>query len=184
MGGRDVSEKNRWAGFFVIFLIVVSLPLGAVEPEGFFRLRTTWIEAGVPVAYQPGTAERSTRLEIAPVTGVDSSRITILVPEVVALRFEPSWAEVVEEMPPQDGRRSYRLVLGTLPAGAPVRIDLEFRPPADGGGIVSFLVEGTTVDGRPVRDAAGWSVGHPGPRPVLRHGAVEYPLVPAPETPR
>ena len=177
-------EKNQWAGFFVTILIVASLPLGAIEPEGFFRLHTTWIEAGVPVAYQPDTDRRSTRLEIAPVTGVDSSRITILVPEVVTVQFEPSWAEAVEELPPQDGRRSYRLELGALTAGAPVRIGLEFRPPTEGGGIVSFLVEGTTVDGRPVRDAAGWSVGHPGPRPVLRHGAAEYPLVSAPEAPR
>lgn len=175
--------KSQWAGFSVFVLIAALVPIGATEPEGFFRLRTTWIEGGEPVSHQPRTTERTARFQLAPVGDVTSARVTVLVPSEIQARFRGPWEEAVRELPPVDGRRAFRLDLGALGSGEAIRIGIGFSPPGDGGGIVSFVVDGTTPQGRPVREAVGWSVGHPGPQPLRRHGAVEFPIVPVPETP-
>jgi len=179
-----VREKYQWAGLFVAILIASHLPSAATEPEGFFRLRPSWTVDGAVVSRQPETAERTTWVDLAPVGDVESARLTILVPVDVSVRFAVSWIESVQELPAVEGRRAFVLDLGRIPARSGRRIPLDFTPPPGGGGIVSFIAEGVAGEERAVREAAGWTVGHPGTAPVSRHGAAEFRAVPVPENSR
>ncbi len=142
--------------------------LAATEPYVMARILPEWDETG-----------ETLRLSIIPDQALVNATLRLEIPGSLALEpgagpFQDRFVERVA----QEGHRALEAGLGELTARSILR--LSFRPSAHRlrGGVVAFILEGETVQGKQVREAIGVAVGHPGERPVRRHGALEFPAVP------
>ena len=144
--------------------------LQATEPFIFARILTEWDETG-----------ETLNLTILPDRSLVNATLRLEIPETLVL--EPAvgpFRDRFHERADREGFRILEAVLGDLPARS--ALSLSFRPSGHHarGGVVSFILEGETEQGDPVREAIGVVVGHPGVRPDRRHGALEYPAVSLP----
>lgn len=132
--------------------------------------------------------------EVAPVEAVTAGtlpRLSLSLRAVtslsgVELRVEAPPGVSIAAVPDATGGRSHSseetaLLLGDLAPGQPVLLHFEVSLPPGTGGIAAFVLTGTRPDGRPVREAVGWTLAAPRGRPTFRSGAAEYPAIVSPE---
>lgn len=160
--------------FFVLVGLLLCSGLLATEPHVAAVLVTEWDETG-----------ETLRLSIIPDRLMTEVTLRLEIPEMLALTpgagpFQDRFRERVA----REGFRTLEAGLGAIPARS--ILQLSFRPSGHEtrGGVVAFIVEGQTAGGIQVRDAIGVAVGHPGERPIRRHGALEFPAVPLPGEPQ
>lgn len=172
----SVSQKSMWAVFLVALMALVGGTSTGGEPDGYLSFRYERVESEEETG---AGGPEVVHLDVRSRVDLTDGRLTLAIPDGIGLRIlNPSWQEKLRETVADDGSRRLEADLEGFGPSAPIRLHLEFRPPSDGGGIVSFTVGGVTPDGRTIREATGMSVGHPGSRGTRRHGAVEYPAVP------
>jgi hypothetical protein len=129
---------------------------GANEPDGRTILRYAW--AGAPGAHG-GT--RVLRLSITAATSLRDLRIKL--EGLQAFRLKPRTFSGSEK------------ALGDLEKGESASLEFDVLVPAAGGGIASFVIEGTAGNDRPFKEGIGVPIGTPGAVPALRAGAAEFP---------
>jgi hypothetical protein len=172
----------RRIAFLAAFIWFSLLPgiqtASAREPEGHLSFDFFWRDNDSTDEPRTAGPAGQLRIGIRPVVGLTGASLTVSAPRGISITpLIPSNA-VFEILPPERETDSMRTTLGTLESGALLVLEFEIEPPAGGGGIASFLVEGTTTGGRPVREAVGVAVGRPGSRAIPRHGAMEFPAAP------
>ena len=153
---------------FLVFALMLSTGIQASEPYTFARIEPEWDEAGEVLS-----------LSIIPDLTLANAVFRLESPETIVL--EPTagpFQDRFRERPANGEIRILESGLGEIPERLVLR--LSFRPSGHQvqGGVVSFILEGETASGDPVREAIGVAVGHPGERAVRRHGALEFPAVP------
>jgi hypothetical protein len=162
----------------IVFALLVGLffcsGLQATEPHVAAVLVTEWDETGETLS-----------LSVIPDRLMTDVTLRLEIPEILAMNpgagpFQDRFQERVA----REGFRTLEAGLGAIPARSVLQFS--FRPSGHQarGGVVSFILEGKTADGVPVRDAISVAVGHPGERPVRRHGALEFPAVALPGEPQ
>lgn len=153
----------------------------AVEPDGFLRIRPGWLQD--PAADPPSNG-KILRLNLESLAAVENADLVVTLPREIGIAvLTPAWSDRFRFVEAPEGKQALRASLGDLPRSANLLIEFEFFRSEDEAGIVSFRVEGSLEGGRPISEAAGATLGHPGTRPVLRHGAMEFPAVVYPEDP-
>jgi hypothetical protein len=175
---RSVS----WAALcaFCVLSAVTFLP--AVEPDGYLRIRPGWLQdpgGGDEGSLQDG---KILRLSLESITPLSGAVLTVTLPETI--RIEPlteRWRGTFLHVDAGEGRQAIQVSLEQLRPGAVLLLDFELSAAADESGIASFRIEAVSASGRTVNEAAGITLGHPGVRPVRRHGAMEFPAVIIPE---
>jgi hypothetical protein len=169
----SVSGQARIVALLMVSLFLCS-GLQATEPHVAAVLVTEWDETGEIL-----------RLSVIPDRLMTDVTLRLEIPEMLAM--EPGagpFQDRFQERVARDGFRTLEAGLGAIPGRSVLQFS--FRPSGHQahGGVVAFILEGTTADGIPVRDAISIAVGHPGERPVRRHGAVEFPAVSLPGEPQ
>lgn len=147
-----------------VWLLGVGVPVAlGVEPSGHIVWEVEPAASGTPPRI---------RLSLQAVTSLSDVELRVEAPPGVsfALRSEPP--------PAPDGEA---FLLGDLASGRPVFLDFDVTLPPGTGGIAGFVLTGTLPDGRPLREAVGWTLAAPRGRPTPRFGAAEYPAVVLPE---
>jgi hypothetical protein len=162
--------KASLRGLAILAATIFASTALATEPDGRVAFRYEWIA-------KPDDAGAKPVLRLSLTTFVDLSeaQLRASLPAGFGLtvhsggRAPSPWRE--------EG-----LELGVVPAGRTIVIDLDVAKPAEGGGIVGFVLQ-ATAEGRDVREGVGVTVGQPGTAPTLRNGALEFPAAEAVPTP-
>jgi len=164
--------RTRSTAAFVCLCLLGISALQASDPQGHLVLSVAPVASGVE-----GLPARL-RLTIEPVSTLSGAELRIREPEGSAIVPVPPPGGDGADMPERDGDA---VVLGDLVPGRVVVLDFEVSLARGSGGIAGFTITGTLPSGRTVHEAIGWTLGHPGPRPVRRFGATEYSAVGVPE---
>lgn len=150
-----------------VWLLGIGVPVAlGVEPSGHI----VWEVAPV----EPATSGTPPRIRLSFKAGTSLSGVELRVEAPPGVSF----ALRSERPPAPDGEA---FVLGDLASGRPVFLDFDVTLPPGTGGIAGFVLTGTLPDGRPLREAVGWTLAAPRGRPTPRFGAAEYPAVVLPE---
>ncbi len=151
--------RRVFPGLMILAALVLTSSALAIEPDGRVAFRFSWPDGW------DGDAPRL-RLSLTAVTQLSDAHLVAKIPPGIGLSVRNgagggAW--------PDEG-----LALGSLAAGRSIVVEFDVQKPVRGGGIVSFVLEGT-AEGRAVSEGVGVSVGVPGTEPTLRNGAVEFP---------
>lgn len=154
-----------------ISLLGIGVPIAeGTEPSG----HVVWNVA--PVEAATSGAPPRIQLILQAVTSLSGVELRVEAPPGVAIAALPDPSGGPSRSPEGDA-----FLLGDLASGRSVVFDFEVTLPPGTGGIAGFVVTGTLADGRPVRDAVGWTLAAPRGRPAIRSGAAEYPAIVLPE---
>jgi len=176
--GRCVAAALLAAG-----ILAFPAPRAAAsEPYGHVLLQADWRDDGQ--AAGPGV--RRLRLSLQASVPLDDAELTVTLPASFAVKaVEPTWDDKFHAIPASGSQRAIRAPLDRLDAEKWLNLEFELVLPSQGGGVISFSVEGRTSKGRRVRDAIGLVARDSGSSGVLRLDAVEFPAtVRPPEDPR
>jgi len=155
----------------------------ASEPFGHILLRAEWSDDQAQV---PASARRKVRLSVRSLVQLNDAELTVTLPSTLAIKAaEPTWNDKFLAVSASESHRAIRADLNRLDAAKWLNLEFELTLPLEGGGVVSFGVEGRTADGRRVREAIGFAAGDSGSTGVPRLGALEFPATVLPaEDPR
>lgn len=168
-----LSGQARLALFIALGIFLCS-GLSATEPYIVARILPEWDQAGEVLS-----------LSIIPDRTLLNAMFRLESPEPVIL--DPAAGPFQDRFRRRVAREGFQALeaeLGKLPERGLLR--LSFRPSGHQvrGGVVSFILEAETEDGKQIREAIGVAVGYPGERPTRRHGALEFPAVSLPGAPQ
>jgi hypothetical protein len=170
-----------WAVLCVFSVTGVVSYVQSVEADGFVRIHPGWLEehdGGSGGSLQEG---RVLRLSLQPVVALEDTVLTVMLPRDI--RIDPltePWSERFQPVLMDGEKQAIRVTLGRILPNTGLLLDFEFLAAGEESGIASFRIEAKTASGRQVHEAAGVTLGHPGVRPVRRHGAMEFPAVTIP----
>jgi hypothetical protein len=163
-------SKRGLQGLVILAATVFVSTAMASEPDGRVAFRYDWIT-------KSDDASTASKLRLSLTTFVDLSetQLRATLPAGVGLTVQSAGRAPAPW-------REEGLELGIVPAGRTIVIEFDVAKPAEGGGIVGFVLQATATGGA-VREGVGVPVGTPGTPPSLRNGALEFPAaeaVPAP----
>jgi hypothetical protein len=154
--------KRVFQGLAILAAVVFAGAAPAKEPDGRVAFRYDWLDK-----LDGDTASPKLRLTITAFVDLKEAELRATLPAGIGLTLKAAGRAPAPW--PEDG-----IALGDVAAGQTIVVELDIAKPAQGGGIVSFAIQGTS-DGRPVREGVGVPVGVAGTAPTLRNGAAEFP---------
>jgi hypothetical protein len=163
-------SKQGLPGLAILAAVFFASATMAFEPDGRVAFRYEWLAAADDAAAAP-----KLRLSVTAFVPLSETRLQATLPRGVAVVVQAAGRAPAPW--PEEG-----LAIGGLAAGQTMVLELDVAKPADGGGIVEFVID-ATAGGDAFRERVGVPVGLPGTAPTLRNGAVEFPAsqeVPAP----
>lgn len=159
-------------GAFLCLLVLAAASPQAGDPHGHVALEVS------PVAAPGESGPPRLRLTLRTYSSIRDAELRITTPDGASI--EPRLPAGPEpSIPTGDTVR-----FGDLERGRALSIEFAVALAPRSGGIAGFTLTGTLPDGRPIREAVGWALAPPGPAPVRRFGAIEYPAVPLAEEAR
>lgn len=138
----------------------------ASEPSGHAELAYEWLTTAEAMPSVPGVLT----VTLKTVVSVAAAEVALEAPIGVLIRTADGSTAPGDRAPQP---------LGDLAASSTRVFRFEVRVDPGAGGIAVFRLAGILADGRRVVETMGVPVGVPGPRPVSRHGAAEYPAATA-----
>lgn len=173
------------AGVFFMFAAIALMPPSALasEPYGHLLLNVDWSDDNEQAA---DSSHRKVRLSVRSVVPVTEAELTVALPATIAIKaVEPSWDNRFRAVPANENQRVIRAAMNRLDAEKWLNLEFELILPPQGGGVISFGIEGRDPGGRRIREAIGFVISDPVSSGKSRLGAVEFPAtVLPPEDPR